>query len=254
MEPSIRFYGRVLPAALKLTIRKHPTLKVRDVGADYDMLIDIAITDGNIVIDCFIENYNDQTHYTPLYTRVFDAANASANLAAFGMGVGATVVLEGSIDSEGTGKILVLRDRELEKLCTAFSPEEESFDAVLEHVFEDLRISLALRDLTKCVYIPHAIPENCARAIETIRNVVARGVDRRQGWPMMQECLRVSEAYLRSITDHGIGPRHGDPRYVAGDQTRMIATRSWTIMNRFLEYSKRGSEPLPLDEFPLLTA
>jgi hypothetical protein len=192
MDPSIRFYGRVLPEALKLTIRKHPTLKVRDVGVDYDMLIDIAITDGNITVDCFVENYSDQTHYTPLFTRAFDAANASVNLAAFGKGVGATVVLEGSMDREGIGKILVLRDRELEGLCTASSPEKESFDAVLEHVFQDLRLSHALRDLTECVFIPHAIPENCARAVETIRNAIAKGVERKQGWPMMREHLRIS--------------------------------------------------------------
>jgi hypothetical protein len=251
--PSVRFNGRVLPTALNMTIRKHPTLKVRDVDADYDMLFDVTIEDGHIIIDCTVENYEASKHYSPLYTRAFDIANASVNLAAFGMGVGATVILDSSIEEDGIGKILVFRDRELERLCTAFSPDKDSFDNVLEQVFQDLRLSRAIKDLLEGVAVPHVIPENCARAIETIRvMLVPKGTDRKRSWPIMQEHLRISEAYLRSITDYGIGPRHGDYQYVPGTQTRVIATRSWIIMDRFLEYKKRGSQPLPSAEFPLL--
>ena len=66
------------------------------------------------------------------------------------------------------------------------------------------------------------------------------------------EYYGLSEQYLRSITDYGIAPRHGDHQFVATDQVRVIACRSWIVMNRFLEYKKRGSQPLPLAEFPLL--
>jgi hypothetical protein len=182
--PSVRFNGRVLPTALNMTIRKHPTLKVRGVDADYDMLFDVSIEDGNIVIDCNVENYDAKKHYAPLYTRAFDVANASVNLAAFGMGAGATVILNSSIEEDGTERILVFRDRELERLCTAFSPDKDSFDEVLEQVFQDLRLSHAIRDLTEGVSVPHVIPGNCARAIETIRVlIVPKDTERKLAWP-----------------------------------------------------------------------
>jgi hypothetical protein len=158
MEPSIRFRGRVFPAALNLTIRKHPTLKIRDIGEDYDMLFDVAVENGEVTVDCFVEDYREELHYSPLFTRAFDAVSASVNLASFGMGVRATAVLETSVDRNGTEKILVFRDRELEDVCTAFSVEEESFDAVLEYVFHDMRLSSALHDLTEGIAIPHVIP------------------------------------------------------------------------------------------------
>jgi len=68
----------------------------------------------------------------------------------------------------------------------------------------------------------------------------------------MQTGLNLDAAYLKLITDQSVGPRHGDHQYVLGTMTREIATRSWTVMNRFLEYLKRGRAALPPDEFPLL--
>jgi hypothetical protein len=147
-----------------------------------------------------------------------------------------------------------MRDRELAALCTSFSADKEEFDKVLDVVFTDLRLSAAIRDLTDALGIPHLIPLNCARAIETVRTLIApKGADRKKGWPLLQQHLRLSESYVRTITDHGVGPRHGDSEYVSGEMNRIIATRTWTIMDRFLEYKKRGSVPLPETDFPLLT-
>jgi hypothetical protein len=130
-KPSVRFQGRVLPPGLNLTTRKHPTVKVRDQDLDYDMYLDVIIEDGKIIVDCSVENYRREKHYSRLFMRAFDIANASVNLAAFSMGAGASVFFDSSIEDDGTGQILVLRDRELEALCTSFSPNNESFDAML---------------------------------------------------------------------------------------------------------------------------
>jgi hypothetical protein len=187
--------------------------------------------------------------------RASDLANAAVNLAAFAMGLGATVVLHSFIEADGERRGIVLRDRELEALCTAFSPNHESFDEVMAFVHADLRLSQALRDLTDAISGPHMIPSMCARAIETLRVlIVPHGSDRKQGWLLMQQHLNLSEGYIKGVTDYGIAPRHGDHEFVSETTTRMIATRSWTIMNRFLEYRKRGSQPLPLGSFPLLTS
>jgi hypothetical protein len=93
----------------------------------------------------------------------------------------------------------------------------------------------------------------CARAIETIRVVMApENINRKTGWALMQKHLNLNESFVKAITDCGVAPRHGDHKFVAGSTNRVIATRSWIIMNRFLVYKKRGSLPLPLAEFPLL--
>jgi hypothetical protein len=167
------------------------------------------------------------------------------------------VILDTFLEADGIRRGIVLRDRELESLCTAFSPDDDSFDTIIGFVHADLRISRSIRDLTEAISGPHMIPSPslCARAIETLRVLIMPpGIDRKQGWPLMQQHLNVTSNYLKSIADYGVAPRHGDHEFVPATTTRMIATRSWTIMNRFLEYKKRGSQPLPLSEFPLLTA
>lgn len=238
---------------LKMTLRKHPVLQVTDRDGGYTMEFRLTIENGNITVDCNVENYEFDVHYTPILVRAIDLANASVNLAAFSMGLGATVILETSIEKNGDHRMIILRDRPLAQLCTCFSHENESYDVILEHVFSDLRISRAVRDLTESIAGPHLIPANCARSMETLRNLISpEAFDRKRGWVLMQEHLRLTEGYLKLVTDHGVGPRHGDHQYVPAENTRLIADRSWTIMNRFLEYKKRGGQPLPLDEFPIL--
>lgn len=251
---SIRFYGRVYPVALKLSIRKHPIVQLTDQDIDIPMEFDVTIKDGKVAVDCSVEGYNHERDYMRCFVRAIDLVNASVNLAAFGMGVGASVLLDRSVDADGNGRLLVLRDRPLSALCTAFSSDAESFDVILDFVLQDLRLSRAIRDLVESIAGPHIIPTNCARSIETLRSImVPANIERKHGWTFMQENLRVTADYLRLITDHGVGPRHGDLKYVPGETTRVIAERSWTVMNRYFEYIKRGKHPLPLAEFPILT-
>jgi hypothetical protein len=251
----VRFEGRVYPAGLQMSIRKHRRIAVREIDVDYVMRFDLTISGGHVVVDCEVDNYRREVHNTLLFTRASDIANAAVNLATFAMGAGATVVLHSFIEADGERNDIVLSDRELAALCTAYSPDDESFDEVMTIVHMNLRISRAIRDLTEAMSGPHLIPSMCARAIETIRVVISpEGSERKAGWALMQRNLNVSQDYIRSITDYGVAPRHGDHEFVPAAATSMIATRSWTIMNRFLEYKKCGDKPLPLSDLPLLTA
>jgi hypothetical protein len=251
---SIIFLGRVFPLKPGMTVRKHPPIAVQDQHSDFTMLFDISIRDGQITVDCDVENYSHDKHYISCLVRAIDLVNASVNLLAFKMGLGVTVVIERSIEEDGSHRAISLRDLLLGSLVTAFSPDDESFDVVLEFVFQDLRLSRAIRDLTESIGGPHLIPTNCARAIETIRSIMLpANVDRKLGWKYLRDNLRATEGYIKLITDNGVGPRHGDLQYVAGDVTRVIATRSWILMTRFFEYLKRGKQPLPLADFPILS-
>jgi hypothetical protein len=44
----------------------------------------------------------------------------------------------------------------------------------------------------------------------------------------------------------------GDPGHAPGSETGEAAKRSWTVMNRYFEYVKRGRQPLPQAQFSLL--
>ncbi len=250
----VRFYGRVYPVALRLSVRKHPVIRLTEADTEIPIDFDITIKGGRVIVDCSVHGYDHDRDYVRCFMRALDLTNASVNLAAFSMGLGASVIIDRSVDASGNGKMLALRDHPLSTLCTAFSPDAESFDQVLEFLFQDLRLSRAIRDLIESIGGPHIIPTNCARAIETIRSIMLpANVERKHGWAFMQENLRVSAEYLKVITDHGVGPRHGDLKYVPAELTRVIADRSWTVTNRYFEYLKRGKVALPLSEFPILT-
>jgi hypothetical protein len=120
-------------------------------------------------------------------------------------------------------------------------------------VFDDRNLALALRDLTEELRQAYSGPISCARAIETIRNYfIPAGGKRGDGWAPMRTALNASLNYVQSITNISRDPRHGNRSKDQGDEGRKTAERAWTLMNRFIEYRKRGDQQLPLSEFPLL--
>jgi len=68
----------------------------------------------------------------------------------------------------------------------------------------------------------------------------------------MRDNLNVSQQFLEFITDHSIGPRHGDVLDIPFSIINELIRRSWIVMNRFLEFKKRGDQKLPSSDFPLL--
>lgn len=48
------------------------------------------------------------------------------------------------------------------------------------------------------------------------------------------------DTYLKYITDHSKAPRHGESSHTPGDITNEVVARSWSVMNRYLEYRKAG--------------
>src|SRR5690606_17090368 len=99
---------------------------------------------------------------------------------------------------------------------------------------------------------PHTAIVSCARAIETIRVLIAKNPNRRASWPILRDQLNISEACLNRITQPSTGPRHGHHHYMDGQTKEAIIFSAWEITDRFFEYRKRGDQPLPLSEFPLL--
>jgi len=82
--------------------------------------------------------------------------------------------------------------------------------------------------------------------------MIAPGEKTGEQWAKMRSALNLTEEYLKYITDLSKGPRHGERTRIEGESTTEITRRSWIIMNRFIEYRKRGNQDLPTSDFPLL--
>jgi hypothetical protein len=210
------------------------------------------VVNSKIDIECRLNRFapGDLVH---VWMRAFDLARASIDLVAFATGCGLTVVLDTWVDPNGLKSRINPGDPpNLAPLCTAFTLTKD-FDEVHQLVLSDPGFFMALNDLVNAIIYPHVSSVNCARCIEGLRHLIAApGSTDKQAWEQMRQVLHIDRAYLQLITDTSTKPRHGDRIRVSGAVTTEITRRSWIIMNRYLEFRKRGSKPLPSTEFPLL--
>jgi hypothetical protein len=68
----------------------------------------------------------------------------------------------------------------------------------------------------------------------------------------MHKALNISRGYQEWVSKQSTGTRHGDNAFVPGAVSSEAMLRTWAILNRFLEYRKRGSQPLTVPDFPEL--
>lgn len=228
-------------------------------SAEFGLKIDLTLTIDKSSLDvaCAVENY-DTKDLGHIHKIAYDLARAAVNLSSFCTGMMLSPVFDRFVGPDGTTSPFVIHDPELAKLCTAFamrSPERpSSLSTVMHIVLSEPPLFMALDDLIGAASLHHQSSANCGRAVEGLRNLMASPVmSRSDAWALFQKNLRVDKGYLTFITDNSQAGRHGDRTYVPGDKATEIVHRSWIIMNRFLEYRKRGNQPLPVDEFPILT-
>ena len=153
----------------------------------------------------------------------------------------------------GAVKEIVIENQSLGSLCKSFSLDNPDFHDTLSTFLHDPHLSWALRDLIEANTLPNHASINCARAVEALR-VLMTGADtpRSKAWGEFQEALRLSREFREYITDVSTAPRHGNRAPIGSDVTNEITRRAWLIMDRYIVYKKRGSQPLPESEFPLL--
>jgi hypothetical protein len=186
-----------------------------------------------------------------IHKPAFDLAQAAIGLIAFSSGIGLTLSFDRFIAPDGSTTALRSEDKTLAALCTAFSSVSGLSEA-LNIVLGDFSLCIALNELIEAITLTHHAAASCARCIERLRSMMSPGVERRDAWVQFRSNLQISREYLEFITNYSTGARHGDPTYIPGNITGDVTRRSWTTMNRFLEYRKRGNAVLPISEFPLL--
>jgi hypothetical protein len=250
--PTIHFLGRVLPEVVKISVGHKPQLKWEAHDTGLTMEFTNHITDSKIDVECRLNRWTADD-FVPAYMRALDLCRASLNVVSFATGWGLTAFLDSLIDPTGKLSPLLCRDDSIPPLCTAFTLTA-GFDEIHAMVLQSPTLFMALNDLILAITLPHVSSVNCARAIERLKHLIAaEGVEGSEAWQQMRNALRIDEPYLKFITTHSVGPRHGSPDHVPGSVTSEVTRRAWTIRNRYFEYRKRGSTRLPVAEFPLLT-
>jgi hypothetical protein len=250
--PTIRFLGRIIPSCVNCTITGVPEISWNDPerGATYRFLI--AVGNSSVTVSCQFEN-GEEPSFTDAYIRSLDLAKAAVDTLAFSTGHGLSVILEHWVDSKGVSSEIMLGDQNLASLSTVYK-RPGGFNDVLAVVLADHKIFHALNDLILSNTLPHHAVVNCARVVESVRELIAgEGVAPARGWPLMRQVLNVDQNYLQLITDTSTGPRHGHRTRVDGTTTSLILERTWVVMNRFLEYRIRGNQQLERTKFPMLS-
>lgn len=260
--PSVRFTGWVLPKVHVVSAGPLESVNWVDEELDLEMTFSITIRNSFIEIVCGLNRY-DPALTSELYKRALDLSRAAIDLVSFSSGQGMTVMLDRFTDPDGRNTAVAFTYPELARHCTAFRADAD-FGGMCKLVMAEPNLFMALNDLIAAITYPHLATVNCARVVEAIRNCIAPPSDpppkagkelereRKERWATMRSCLRLGEAFLMPITDVSKKPRHGDKTYIPGPQVGDVVQRTWAVMNRFLEYRKRGSLALPETEFPLL--
>jgi len=226
------------------------------VEEDLTLHFDCRVEKSIVTVACTLDRYKTE-YLSEIYRRAFDIVRSAINLAAFASGVGYSVIFESVINASGQAEMFVPQDLSLAHVCTSFSlnsqPGKTSIGEMWDLVISNLAIFQVLEDLIASITLPHHVPVDCARAIEGLRNLIATpDATIPQAWEQMRNALQLDRSFLQLITDSSTAPRHGNRSYIPGTTTTEIVRRSWIIMDRFLEYRKRGNSRLPATDFPVL--
>jgi hypothetical protein len=256
--PIVLFRGTVRPPVFKLNLTGLPTIRYGWPEQNLSVDFTVSVKESKLEVRCDATRFDPQEHLSMLAMHAYDLSRAAVDSFSFFHGIGLTVFLEIFVDPSGMATPLTPRSEEVLNLCTAFNLDPshrgpDDYDAMIRLVVKDRHVLLALNDLVVSISQFNLASINCARAMEALRTAMTpEGANRAEGWPIMHRNLNVTKNYLSFISDVSRGPRHGDKRSPLEGQQAEILKRSWTVMNRFLEFRKRDNGPLPESEFQLL--
>lgn len=255
--PIVHLKGKVLPYAphaFLIESKNLPELNWTDQRAGQVMKIatriEASIIDIKFDLDVFDEN-----DISSLLMRAWDLARAAVDLCSFKVGWGLSVTIDTLVKPDGTESTILPKMETLAPYSTAVDssdPKVNNLDICYRLVVKEPALFMALNDLIVSISLPHHAAVNCARVIEGLRKLIAPEKDRSKAWPIMRASLNIEQTYLTYVTDLSTAPRHGDREWIPGPTVIEATKRAWIVMNRFLEFRKRGNQPLPLAEFPLL--
>lgn len=254
----VHFKGRIFPSHRVLALSGAQTVRWSfNNPVVYQVEMGAEIRDGEVDVKCEVSDL------TPiiarhLRSRALDYCNLAVDLFTFATGLSFTVILDSCVLPDGTENSIHLTADDVGKLVSAIQRDAEGrlhghADA-FRRLFEQPQAVFALHDLTQCLSHPDLTAINVGRMLDGLRKlIIGSSVADDQAWAKFRDTLRVDRAYISLITEQSKEPRHGYRLDLAEPERAVLLNRGWTLMNRFIEYRKRGSSsPLPISEFPIL--
>lgn len=244
-----RFEGRVIPEVRNVTIPKVNPVHISDPWGFHGD-IDISVVNGRVNIDCVC--FDEVARADMCVARCFECVTGLVDLYAYTKGWNLTVILDAMI-VDGSKSRLAVSEKGLPPLVSSIA-DDEDFRAVSALLLKKFNLKFALHDLIVAIGALNYPHIGTARSMEAIRGMIAPDArNESEAWRTMRSLLNIERDYLQRITDASRGPRHGDRGGATGDTQMTVMQRAWTIMDRYLEFLKRGGETrLPLSEYPFL--
>jgi hypothetical protein len=250
--PTIKFFGRVLPSHIHIS-GYGPQVTWAWQEENLNLVFRPKIQNSATEIECDVDPYKE-SYISELFKRASDLAKIAVNMAAFTTGYGLAVVLETMVDPMGE-RVLHRQEQIPQSSYTSFGVDGvdpmERYKLFAIFMAEPSAF-IALDDLIKAITSTHTALADCGRVVDRIRRMIAPDQPDRVAWRNMQTALNVSRAYLEWIGQQSTGSRHGDPTYIPGKISSEAIARTWIVMNRFLEYRKKGNQTLTAPDFALL--
>lgn len=250
---TIRFVGRVFPLGLAINV-EIPEIKWKWEERNIDFMFRVKIDNSIVTVECDLDRY-EWEYFGELNKRATDLARTSANIAAFAAGYGLSVVLEYMTEPDGRQIAPQRREEIPAESRSALNLDASGTDEMqraVTAIITEPAVFMALDDLIRAVSSHHTQFADCGRVVDGIRRSIAPTLDGAAAWRAMHDALNIDRTYLERISRVSTGPRHGDRTFISGEVGSEVLKRTWAVMNRFLEYRKRGNAPLTAPEFPRL--
>jgi hypothetical protein len=251
--PIIRYLGKITPTDVNVTLASIPYGTSNHLHFGLECKWELRIVDSSVAVALELNKFDLDQHLQPTINFAQDIAKIAASLLSLQHGIAFELILEKLILPNGEMKWVYCKEQEFPKYMTAIH-KQEGFNQAIVLAISNHTLSMILRDITDGLRSNYQGVIGAARAMDGICNhFVPDGMTRKDGWPLMQKALNASENYIKSITRRSEGPRHANwDDYSAEKENREAAERAWILVNRFLEYRKRGDQPLPSSDFPFL--
>jgi hypothetical protein len=246
------FHGRLLPEVRRLQLPWNPRFKYSDPRSGLNAEFEIQIHASMIHVRCSTETPDSDAQYSEIMVRSFQFCSTLAHVITFCTGWALQVIIDSGF-ANGKLRPIALSERRAVACCQSFSIDRD-LEEVADLALNDLSLAFALGDLAAGVGQLNYSSVAAGRALDTLRHAIS-GPDMgtAKGWELLRDTLHVSESYAKSITEASAKPRHGERGKVEGANELAVLLRAWTVVDRFIEFKKRGGkEALPLSSYPTL--
>jgi hypothetical protein len=243
--------GRVLPEVREVSIPRIDPIHFKDPNG-FEAEFKFIIENGKVFVTCnVIERCEDYVRFCII--RAYECATALIDIFAFSKGWALSLILDTLIQNDVRQRF-ALSEQNVQAHCTVLR-DPADFQEVCALVLPNLNLRFAFHDLVSSLSTLNYSAIAACRAVEVVRDLISPDMPDDRAWKLMRKKLNIERSYLQLVTDASRKPRHGNRGATDGRVQMEVTNRAWVIMNRYLEFMKRGGQDaLPSDFFAVLKA